>query len=116
MEVSLPEIEELRMAHIICILSEMRDFLQPDFNHHFQQMVGVFGVGVGLDCIYCWLPLGVGLYSAKIGMRKEPFTLSVEKSVSLLLVSSSPRPLNLRPCENQLLKAVLGSSLVVNLF
>ncbi|KAG6922907.1 fatty acid amide hydrolase [Chelydra serpentina] len=30
--------EEVRVAHLICILSEMRDFLQPDFNTHFQQM------------------------------------------------------------------------------
>ncbi|XP_060619406.2 uncharacterized protein [Anolis sagrei] len=37
-EVSLPEIEEMRVAHVICILSEMRDFLQPDFNNHFEQM------------------------------------------------------------------------------
>uniref|UniRef100_A0A7M4E769 Fatty acid amide hydrolase-like n=2 Tax=Crocodylus porosus TaxID=8502 RepID=A0A7M4E769_CROPO len=37
-EVSLPEMEEVRVAHLICILSEMRDFLQPDFNHHFQDM------------------------------------------------------------------------------
>lgn len=38
-EVSLPEMEEVRVAHVICILSEMRDFLQPDFNKHFQEMV-----------------------------------------------------------------------------
>ncbi|XP_026569073.1 fatty acid amide hydrolase-like isoform X2 [Pseudonaja textilis] len=37
-EVSLPEIEEARVAHVICILSEMRDFLQPDFNNQFEQM------------------------------------------------------------------------------
>ncbi|XP_066469738.1 uncharacterized protein [Tiliqua scincoides] len=37
-DVFLPEIEELRMAHLISILSEMRDFLQPDFNNNFQQM------------------------------------------------------------------------------
>lgn len=37
-DVSLPEIEEIRVAHVICILSEMRDFLQPDFNNHFGQM------------------------------------------------------------------------------
>lgn len=37
-DVSLPEIEELRMAHVIAILSEMRDFLQPDFNNNFHQM------------------------------------------------------------------------------
>ncbi|GAB0177627.1 uncharacterized protein LOC129207839 [Grus americana] len=37
-EVSLPEMEEVRVAHVICILSEMRDFLQPDFNKHFQDM------------------------------------------------------------------------------
>ncbi|XP_019331763.2 uncharacterized protein LOC102572765 isoform X2 [Alligator mississippiensis] len=37
-EVSLLEMEEVRVAHLICILSEMRDFLQPDFNHHFQDM------------------------------------------------------------------------------
>lgn len=38
-EVSLPEIEEVRVAHVICILSEMRDFLQSDFNNQFEQMV-----------------------------------------------------------------------------
>jgi len=38
-KVSLPEMEEVRVAHVICILSEMRDFLQPDFNKHFQEMV-----------------------------------------------------------------------------
>lgn len=38
-EVSLPEVEESRVAHVICILSEMRDFLQPDFNKHFHEMV-----------------------------------------------------------------------------
>lgn len=38
-EVSLPEMEEVRVAHVICILSEMRDFLQPDFNKHFHEMV-----------------------------------------------------------------------------
>lgn len=38
-EVSLPEMEEARVAHVICILSEMRDFLQPDFNKHFHEMV-----------------------------------------------------------------------------
>lgn len=38
-ELSLPEMEEVRVAHVICILSEMRDFLQPDFNKHFQEMV-----------------------------------------------------------------------------
>lgn len=37
-EVSLPEMEEVRVAHAICILSEIRDFLQPDFNKHFQEM------------------------------------------------------------------------------
>ncbi|KAF2981593.1 hypothetical protein EK904_001055 [Melospiza melodia maxima] len=37
-EVSLPEMEEARVAHVICILSEMRDFLQPDFNNHFHEM------------------------------------------------------------------------------
>uniref|UniRef100_A0A8C3JU25 Amidase domain-containing protein n=1 Tax=Calidris pygmaea TaxID=425635 RepID=A0A8C3JU25_9CHAR len=37
-EVSLPEMEEVRVAHVICILSEMRDFLQPDFNKHFHEM------------------------------------------------------------------------------
>ncbi|KAK9407800.1 fatty acid amide hydrolase-like [Crotalus adamanteus] len=37
-EVSLPEIEEVRVAHVICILSEMRDFLQSDFNNLFEQM------------------------------------------------------------------------------
>ncbi|XP_061494805.1 uncharacterized protein LOC133390353 isoform X3 [Rhineura floridana] len=37
-DVSLPEMEEVRVAHVICILSEMRDFLQPDFNNHFDQM------------------------------------------------------------------------------
>ncbi|KAM7180085.1 uncharacterized protein RBU57_014018 isoform 1-T1 [Macrochelys suwanniensis] len=37
-DVPLPEMEEVRVAHLICILSEMRDFLQPDFNTHFQQM------------------------------------------------------------------------------
>ncbi|NXL43436.1 FAAH hydrolase, partial [Podilymbus podiceps] len=37
-EVSLPEMEEVGVAHVICILSEMRDFLQPDFNKHFQEM------------------------------------------------------------------------------
>uniref|UniRef100_A0ACB8ETC9 Uncharacterized protein n=1 Tax=Sphaerodactylus townsendi TaxID=933632 RepID=A0ACB8ETC9_9SAUR len=37
-DVSLPEVEEIRVAHVICILSEMRDFLQPDFSNHFQQM------------------------------------------------------------------------------
>ncbi|KAF7237565.1 Fatty acid amide hydrolase [Varanus komodoensis] len=37
-DLSLPEMEEVRVAHVICILSEMRDFLQPDFNNHFQQM------------------------------------------------------------------------------
>ncbi|NXJ81232.1 FAAH hydrolase, partial [Trogon melanurus] len=37
-EVSLPEMEEVQVAHAICILSEMRDFLQPDFNKHFQEM------------------------------------------------------------------------------
>uniref|UniRef100_A0A8C3ECU6 Uncharacterized protein n=1 Tax=Corvus moneduloides TaxID=1196302 RepID=A0A8C3ECU6_CORMO len=37
-EVSLPEMEEARVAHVICILSEMRDFLQPDFNKHFHEM------------------------------------------------------------------------------
>ncbi|KGL76625.1 Fatty acid amide hydrolase, partial [Tinamus guttatus] len=37
-EVFLPEMEEVRVAHGICILSEMRDFLQPDFNKHFQQL------------------------------------------------------------------------------
>ncbi|KAG8130122.1 hypothetical protein E2320_016767 [Naja naja] len=37
-EVSLPEIEEARVAHVICILSEMRDFLQSDFNNQFEQM------------------------------------------------------------------------------
>ncbi|XP_053145952.1 uncharacterized protein LOC128342566 isoform X2 [Hemicordylus capensis] len=36
--VSLPEMEEVRAAHVICILGEMRDFLQPDFNNHFQEM------------------------------------------------------------------------------
>lgn len=38
-EVSLPEMEEVRIAHAVCILSEMRDFLQPDFNKHFHEMV-----------------------------------------------------------------------------
>lgn len=38
-EVSLPEMEEVKIAHVICILSEMRDMLQPDFNKHFQEMV-----------------------------------------------------------------------------
>lgn len=38
-DVSLPEMEEVRVAHVICILSEMRDFLQPDFNKHFHEMV-----------------------------------------------------------------------------
>lgn len=38
-EVSLPEMEEVKIAHTICILSEMRDFLHPDFNKHFQEMV-----------------------------------------------------------------------------
>ncbi|CAI5796421.1 Amidase domain-containing protein [Podarcis lilfordi] len=37
-DVSLPELEEIRVAHVICILSEMRDFLQPDFNNSFDQM------------------------------------------------------------------------------
>ncbi|XP_070597977.1 uncharacterized protein [Erythrolamprus reginae] len=37
-EVSLPEMEEVRVAHVICILSEMRDFLQSDFNNQFEQM------------------------------------------------------------------------------
>ncbi|KFW89688.1 Fatty acid amide hydrolase, partial [Phalacrocorax carbo] len=37
-EVTLPEMEEVRIAHVICILSEMRDFLQPDFNKHFHEM------------------------------------------------------------------------------
>uniref|UniRef100_A0A493T357 Amidase domain-containing protein n=1 Tax=Anas platyrhynchos platyrhynchos TaxID=8840 RepID=A0A493T357_ANAPP len=37
-EVSLPEMEEVKIAHVICILSEMRDMLQPDFNKHFQEM------------------------------------------------------------------------------
>ncbi|XP_042305510.1 fatty acid amide hydrolase-like [Sceloporus undulatus] len=37
-DVSLPEVEEMQVAHVICILSEMRDFLQPDFNNHFEQM------------------------------------------------------------------------------
>ncbi|NWW78983.1 FAAH hydrolase, partial [Climacteris rufus] len=37
-EVSLPEMEEARVAHVICVLSEMRDFLQPDFNKHFHDM------------------------------------------------------------------------------
>ncbi|XP_068022087.1 uncharacterized protein [Melanerpes formicivorus] len=37
-EVSLPEMEEVRVAHATCILSEMRDFLQPDFNKHFHEM------------------------------------------------------------------------------
>ncbi|XP_060092762.1 uncharacterized protein LOC132570278 [Heteronotia binoei] len=37
-DVSLPEVEEIRVAHVVCILSEMRDFLQPDFNNHFQEM------------------------------------------------------------------------------
>uniref|UniRef100_A0A8C8S821 Amidase domain-containing protein n=1 Tax=Pelusios castaneus TaxID=367368 RepID=A0A8C8S821_9SAUR len=38
LDLSLPEMEEVRVAHVICILSEMRDFLQPDFNTHFQHM------------------------------------------------------------------------------
>lgn len=38
-DVSLPEMEEVQVAHAVCILSEMRDFLQPDFNKHFQEMV-----------------------------------------------------------------------------
>ncbi|KAJ7316116.1 hypothetical protein JRQ81_002278 [Phrynocephalus forsythii] len=38
-DVSVPEVEEIRVAHVICILSEMRDFLQPDFNNHFGQMI-----------------------------------------------------------------------------
>uniref|UniRef100_A0A663LME1 Fatty acid amide hydrolase-like n=1 Tax=Athene cunicularia TaxID=194338 RepID=A0A663LME1_ATHCN len=37
-EVFLPEMEEVRVAHAICILGEMRDFLQPDFNKHFREM------------------------------------------------------------------------------
>ncbi|KAH0628672.1 hypothetical protein JD844_010084 [Phrynosoma platyrhinos] len=37
-DMSLPEVEEMRVAHVICILSEMRDFLHPDFNKHFEQM------------------------------------------------------------------------------
>nr|XP_048674348.1 uncharacterized protein LOC125621522 isoform X3 [Caretta caretta] len=37
-DVPLSEMEEVRVAHVICILSEMRDYLQPDFNAHFQQM------------------------------------------------------------------------------
>lgn len=47
-EVSLPEIEEVRVAHVICILSEMRDFLQSDFNNQFEQMVNG---GWGGHCI-----------------------------------------------------------------
>lgn len=43
-EVSLPEMEEVKIAHAICILSEMRDFLQPDFNKHFQEMVSSSGL------------------------------------------------------------------------
>ncbi|XP_025906115.1 fatty acid amide hydrolase-like [Nothoprocta perdicaria] len=37
-EVFLPEMEEVRVSHGISILSEMRDFLQPDFNKHFHQL------------------------------------------------------------------------------
>ncbi|XP_054858832.1 uncharacterized protein LOC129345635 [Eublepharis macularius] len=37
-DVSLPEVEEIRVAHVVSLLSEMRDFLQPDFSKHFQQM------------------------------------------------------------------------------
>lgn len=37
-DISLPEMEEVRVAHVICILSEMRDFLQSDFNNQFEQM------------------------------------------------------------------------------
>ncbi|NXN07459.1 FAAH hydrolase, partial [Indicator maculatus] len=37
-EVFLPEMEEVRVAHATCILSEMRDFLQPDFHKHFHEM------------------------------------------------------------------------------
>ncbi|XP_062979684.1 uncharacterized protein LOC134397005 [Elgaria multicarinata webbii] len=37
-DVSMPEMEEVRVAHVVCILSEMRDFLQPDYNNHFEQM------------------------------------------------------------------------------
>ncbi|XP_074856643.1 uncharacterized protein LOC142016206 [Carettochelys insculpta] len=37
-ELSLPEMEEVRVAHVMCILSEMKDFLQPDFNTHFKDM------------------------------------------------------------------------------
>ncbi|XP_077202359.1 uncharacterized protein LOC143841636 [Paroedura picta] len=49
-EVSLPEVEEIRVAHVICILSEMRDYLQPDFNNHFQQMNLETRLNLALAC------------------------------------------------------------------
>ncbi|XP_069492031.1 uncharacterized protein [Ambystoma mexicanum] len=38
MDISIPELEEVHVAHVICILGEMRDFLQQDFNEHFQDL------------------------------------------------------------------------------
>ncbi|XP_029434126.1 fatty acid amide hydrolase-like isoform X2 [Rhinatrema bivittatum] len=37
-DISIPDLEAISVAHVICIMSEMRDFLHPDFNNHFQEL------------------------------------------------------------------------------
>ncbi|XP_064413254.1 uncharacterized protein LOC102367123 [Latimeria chalumnae] len=37
-DIHIPELEEARVAHVICILGEMRAFLQSDFNNFYSEM------------------------------------------------------------------------------
>ncbi|XP_030059794.1 fatty acid amide hydrolase isoform X2 [Microcaecilia unicolor] len=37
-DISIPELEAISVAHVICIMSEMRDCLHSDFNNHYHEM------------------------------------------------------------------------------
>ncbi|KAJ1112616.1 hypothetical protein NDU88_000877 [Pleurodeles waltl] len=50
MDISIPELEEVHVAHIICILGEMRDFLQQDFNEHFHDLNLETRASLALGC------------------------------------------------------------------
>ncbi|XP_078512832.1 uncharacterized protein LOC144772413 [Lissotriton helveticus] len=50
MDISIPELEEVQAAHVICILGEMRDFLQQDFNEHFQDLNLETRASLALGC------------------------------------------------------------------
>nr|XP_033797410.1 fatty acid amide hydrolase-like isoform X1 [Geotrypetes seraphini] len=38
LDISIPELEAISVAHVICIMSEMRDSLHSDFNNHYHEM------------------------------------------------------------------------------